>query len=159
MDTVIYEDSPYSSDRQKAAVWMVMLLFIIIILYCVYTVNLIGVIGGLVAGLIIGCYHWVLFPRKYQVLQGKLRIVLAGPFHRDIPMDNLEIAGQPARKDWFLGTSLGFGVYSDEHAVQILQKNSWFLPRINISPCDREKFLEQLNKALNDWKTGKSQEN
>jgi hypothetical protein len=158
MDSVIYEDSPYSSDRQRGALWMVMLLFIIITLYCVYTVNFIGAIGGFAALLIVGCYHWLLFPRKYQVLHGKLRIVLAGPLHRDIPFDNLVIAGQPARKDWFLGTSLGFGTYFPDHSVQILQKKSRFLPRINISPCDREKFLEQLNNALNDWRAKNSQE-
>jgi len=158
MESIIYEDSPYSSDRQNGAVWMVMLLFVIITLYCVYTVNFIGAIGGLAAVIILGCYHWVLFPRKYQVLDSKLRIVLGGPFYRDIPFDNLEIAGQPTRKQWFLGTSLGFGIYSDEHSVQIVQKKSRLSPRINISPCGREKFLEQLNKAQNDWITKNSQE-
>jgi hypothetical protein len=158
MDSVIYEDSPYSNIRQKGAMAIAMLPFIVIILFCLLTGNMIGLIGGFVAGLLISFYHLMLFPRKYQIFNNKLRILLGDVFPFDIPFDNLEIAGQPTRKQWFLGTSLGFGIYSDEHAVQIVQKKSRLLPRINISPCAREKFLEQLNKAQNDWRTKNSQE-
>lgn len=151
MDSIIYEDSPYYDIRQKGALGIAMLPFIIIILFCLFTGNIIGVIAGFAAGLFIGAYHWVLFPRKYQIFDSKLRIVLGGLFPLDVAFDNLETARQPTRTEWLWGTSLGFGIYFREHSVQIVQKKSWALPYVNISPCDREKFLEHLYKAQNEW--------
>ncbi len=159
MDTVIYEDSPYYDIRQIAAPIVAMLPFVIIIVFCIFTGNMIGLIGGFIAGLLVGFYHMLLFPRKYRIFDSKLRLVLGDVFSFDIPFDNLETATEPAPKEWRRGTSLGFGIFFTEHTVQIVQKKRCVLRRINISPCDREKFLEQLNKAINDWKTGKSQEN
>lgn len=159
MDSIIYEDSPYYDARQIGAIVIVLLPFIIIILFCLFTGNMIGLIGGFVAGLLISFYHLMLFPRKYQIFNNNLRILLGDVFPFDIPFHNLENARQPTQREWFRSTSLGFGTYSRDHSVQIVQKKSRFLPRINISPCDREKFLEQLNKALNDWRTKNSQEN
>jgi hypothetical protein len=150
MDAVIYEENPHYDFLQKGATAIVMLP-VIIILFCLFTGNAIGVIGGFVAGLLMGFYHWWLFPRKYQIFDSKLRIVLGGPFPLDIPFDNLETARQPTRKQWFLGTTLGFGTYSREHAVQIVRKNSRLLKSVNINPRDREEFLSHLNKALSEW--------
>jgi len=150
MDSIIYEDNPHYDFLQKGAMAIVMLP-VIIILFFLFTGNFIGVISGFIAGLLLGFYHWWLFPRKYQILDSKLRIVLGGPFPLDIPFDNLKTVRQPTRREWLWGTTLGFGVYSREHAVQIVKKKSRILPHVNISPCDREKFLEHLNKAQNDW--------
>ena len=154
MDSVIYEDSPYSNARQKGAPVIAMLPFIIIILFCLFTGNVIGVIGGLVAWLLIGCYHWLLFPRKYQIFDSKLRIVLGGRFPFDTLFDDLETAREPERKEWLLGTSLGFGIYSREHTLQIVRK-SRAVKYVNINPHDREEFLMHLNKALEEWRTRK----
>jgi hypothetical protein len=151
MDAIIYEDSPYYNIRQKGALALAMLPFIIIILYCLFTGNMIGFIGGFVAGLLISFYHLMLFPRKYQIFNNKLRILLGDVFPFDIPFHNLETAREPTRTEWLWGTTLGFGIYSTEHAVQIVQKKRWILRCINISPCDREKFLECLNKAQSEW--------
>jgi hypothetical protein len=158
MDSVIYEDSPYSNARQKGAPAIALFPVVIVILFCLFNGNITGVIGGFAAGLLIGCYHWALFPRKYQIFDNKLRIVLGWRFPFDIPFDNLEIAREPARTEWLWGTSLGFGIYSREHTVQIVQKGR-ALKYVNISPSDREKFLGHLNKAMDERKSNKSEEN
>jgi hypothetical protein len=158
MNSVIYEDSPYSNARQKGALAFAMLPVIIVILFCLFTGNIIGVIGGFAAGLLIGCYHWALFPRKYHIFDSKLRIVLGWRFPFDIPFDKLETAREPSQTEWLWGTSLGFGIYSREHNVQIVRKGRAF-KYININPCDREKFLGHLSKAMDEWKSSRSEEN
>ncbi len=157
MEAVVYEDSPYSDIRQIAAPIIAMLPFAIIIVFCIFTGNVIGLIGGFVAGLLVGFYHLFLFPRKYRIFDSKLRLVLGDVFPFDIPFDNIETAIEPAPKEWRRGTSLGFGTFSTEHTVQIVQKKNRFLRRINISPRDRQEFLGQLNKAMKEWNTGKSE--
>ena len=153
MDTIIYEDSPYSDIRQIGAPIIAMLPFAIIVSFCLFTNNTIGLIGGFVAGLLIGFYHLLLFPRKYQIVDSKLRLVLGDVFPLDMPFDKLESVTKPARKEWWRGTSLGFGIFYADHTVQIVQKNRRVLRRININPRQREEFLKQLNRAMDNWNT------
>jgi hypothetical protein len=95
---------------------------------------------------LMGAIYWAVFPRKYQILENRIRIVLGGPFHLDIPLDSVETAREPK------GASLGINFatcFSSKNAVEIIKKRGM---RVNITPSDRDLFLENLNKALYDWK-------
>jgi hypothetical protein len=94
--------------------------------------------------------YWAVMPRKYQVLDSKLRIVLGGPFSFNVAFDTLETAGKPE------GVSLGLNfatTFISDHIVEIKRKRGM---TVNITPNDRDLFLENLNKAVYDWKRGAS---
>ena len=88
-------------------------------------------------------FHLV-FPRRYQVFNTKLRIVLGWPVRWDIKLSTIkEARPAPAISTWIYG-----GVRlatSSATAVEILRKEGM---DVIISPSDRQTFLERLNDAI-----------
>ena len=88
-------------------------------------------------------FHLV-FPRRYQVFNTKLRIVLGWPLHWDIRLSTIQEARPaPGIATWIYG-----GVRlatSSATAVEIVRKRGM---GVIISPSDRQTFLEQINAAL-----------
>jgi hypothetical protein len=119
--------------------------FVIAGIYYLITAQVEAAIGMFAITLLMAATYWAIFPRKYLILDSKIRIVLGGQFSFNIPFDNLETARAPQ------GVSLGINfatTFLSKHAVEIIRKKGL---NINITPSDRELFLENLNKALNDW--------
>jgi hypothetical protein len=88
-------------------------------------------------------FHLV-FPRRYQVFNTKLRIVLGWPLNWDIKLTTIrEARAAPGIDTWIYG-----GVRlatSSATAVEIVRKKGL---GVIISPSDRETFLERLNEAV-----------
>ncbi len=88
-------------------------------------------------------FHLV-FPRRYQVFNTKLRIVLGWPINWDIRLSTIkEARPAPGISTWIYG-----GVRlatSSATAVEIVRKKGM---GVIISPSDRETFLERLNDAV-----------
>ena len=88
-------------------------------------------------------FHLV-FPRRYQVFNTKLRIVLGWPLKWDIKLTTIkEARAAPGISTWIYG-----GVRlatSSATAVEIVRKNGL---GVIISPSDRQTFLERLNEAV-----------
>jgi hypothetical protein len=88
-------------------------------------------------------FHLV-FPRRYQLFNTKLRIVLGWPIRWDIKLSTIkEARATPAISTWIYG-----GVRlatSSATAVEIVRRKGM---GIIISPSDRQTFLEQLNAAV-----------
>jgi hypothetical protein len=148
MDSVIYEDSPHY-DVWLKGIMMLPVFFIIIGLYFLFTAEVEAAVGVFGAGLLMGAIYWAVFPRKYQIVDSKIRIVLGGQFSFNVPFDNLETAGKPQ------GVNLGINfatTFVNQHVVEIRRKKGM---KVNITPTDRELFLENLNKAIYDWKRNK----
>jgi len=90
---------------------------------------------------------WVVFPRNFCILDSRVKIVLGSPFSLNIPFNTIEAARIPK--------GLTFGVnfvttFSSSHAVEVVRKRRL---NVNITPGDRELFLENLDRALNSWRT------
>jgi hypothetical protein len=150
MDSVIYEDNPHY-DAWLKGIMMLPVFFILIGLYYLFTTDIASAVGLFATALLMGAIYWAVFPRKYQILDSKLRIVLGGQFSFNIPFDNLELAGKPE------GVSLGINfatTFISEHIVEIKRKKGM---NVNITPGNRDLFLENLNKAVYDWKRGSEQ--
>jgi hypothetical protein len=148
MDSVIYEDNPHYDVWLKGLI-MLPVFFILIGLYLLFTAGVEAAVGVFGGGLLMGAIYWAVFPRKYQILNSKIRIVLGGQFSFNIPFDTLETAGKPE------GISLGLNfatTFISEHIVEIKRKRGM---TVNITPNDRDLFLENLNKAVYDWKRNK----
>lgn len=144
MDSIIYEDRP-RYDVWLKAIMVLPVFFVIAGIYYLITAQVEAAIGMFAITLLMAATYWAIFPRKYLILDSKIRIVLGGQFSFNIPFDNLETARAPQ------GVSLGINfatTFLSKHAVEIIRKKGL---NINITPSDRELFLDNLNKALNDW--------
>jgi hypothetical protein len=147
MDSVIYEDSPHY-DVWLKAIMVLPVFFIIIGIYYLFTAQVGSAIGLFATAVLMSAIYWAILPRKYQILDSKIRIVLGGTFSFNIPFDKLEAAGVPE------GISLGLNfatTFLSQHVVEIKRKKGM---KVNITPTDRDLFLENLNKAVYDWKRG-----
>jgi hypothetical protein len=145
MDSVIYEDNPHYDVWLKALV-VLPICFIAIAIYFLLTAQTESAIGLLATALLMGAVYWAVFPRKYQILDSKLRIVLGGQLAFNVPFDTLETAAKPGG----IGLGINFATtFLSSHTVEIVRKKGM---NVNITPGDRDLFLERLNKAVYDWK-------
>ena len=145
MDSVIYEEAPRYDSLLKA-IMVLPVFFIVFGIYYLIIAEVEAAIAMFATTLLMGAVYWAIFPRKYQILDSKLRIVLGGPFSLNVPFSNLEAARAPE------GATFGINFHtciSSDRVVQIIRKKGW---NVNITPNDRDLFLENLNKALNDWR-------
>ena len=95
-----------------------------------------------------------LCPTKYQIFNEKIRIILGWVLHLDIPFSNIENFTAATWNDLW-GLNLNFvNSYSGDDILQIARKRG---VKIHITPWDRKLFLENLNKALADWRRGSKQ--
>jgi len=145
MDSVIYEDAP-RYDVYLKSIMVLPVFFIAFAIYYLIVAEFEAATTMLAATLLMAAIFWAIFPRKYIVLDSKFKIALGGPFSVNVPFDNLETATKPE------GLTIGFNFatcFSNNRTVQITRKKGW---HVNITPTDRDLFLEQLNKALNEWR-------
>jgi hypothetical protein len=150
MDSVIYEDSP-RYDVYLKSIMVLPVFFIAFGIYYLIVGEVEAATTMFAATLLMAAIFWAVFPRKYIIFDSKLRIALGGPFSFNIPFSNLETAREPE------GATFGINFhtcFSNQRVVQIVRKKGWY---VNITPTDRDLFLEQLNKALNEWKRNKNQ--
>jgi len=145
MEPVIYEDSPHY-DVWLKGIMLLPVFFIVIGLYYLFTAQVESGIGLFATAVLMGAIYWAVFPRKYQVLDSKLRIVLGGPFSFNVRFDALETAGKPEGVNFGINFATTF---ISEHIVEIKRKKGM---TVNITPDDRDLFLENLNKALAEWR-------
>jgi hypothetical protein len=148
MDTVIYEDTP-RYDTFFKVIMILPVFFVVGGAYYLATAEGEASISMFATAILMGAIYWAVFPRKYQILENRIHIALGGPFYLDIPLDNVETAREPK------GISLGINFatcFSSKNAVEIIKKRGM---RVNITPSDRDLFLENLNKVLNDWTVNK----
>ncbi len=86
---------------------------------------------------------------KHQIFSDKIRIVMAWIFHFEIPFNNIEKISE-ATVNALWGFHLNFiPLVCGDDVVQITRKHGW---KVNIIPSDRRVFLENLNKAMTEFK-------
>ncbi len=145
MDSVIYEESPRYDSLLKA-IMVLPVFFILFGIYYLFIAQVEAAIAMFATTIVMAAIFWAIFPRKYQILDSKFRVALGGPFSLSVHFDNLETARAPE------GATFGINFptcFSGDRVVQIVRKKGWY---VNITPNDRDLFLENLNKALTDWR-------
>ena len=103
--------------------------------------------GGLVLlgeALIIGLILWLVFPRKYQVYEDHLRIVLGGPFSIKVGFDRVVAVEVTSRT----AMTVNFVTRFARTYVRIARKGGL---SIAITPKSYERFVENANKAIKEW--------
>lgn len=103
-----------------------------------------GGLALLIEAFIIGFIFWVVFPRRYQVFEDQVRIVLGGPFSVKVGFDKIKTIRITSR----LTLSVNFATKLTKKYVEIAQKKGL---SIAITPGDYDLFVENANGALSRW--------
>jgi hypothetical protein len=145
MDTVIYEDKTHRDIWLKLVLGIPVAFLLVPALCSLAKGDNDTAVAMLGTVLLMVAIFWIIIPRTYLILDGKVKIVFAGPFSFTIPFDTIKEARIPK------ATSFGMNLpssLSGNHAVEIVRKK-----RLNvlITPDNRDLFLESLKKAMDDW--------
>ena len=84
-----------------------------------------------------------ILPRRYQIFEDRLRILMGGPFAINISFSNIEEVKLASGSKAFAYRGLRLAT-STHHVVEIVRKKGLNLV---ISPSNGDMFLEQLNQA------------
>jgi hypothetical protein len=82
-------------------------------------------------------------PRRFQIFEDRLRILLGGPLAINIPLSNIAEAKTAAAGKTFIYNGIRLAT-SSRHVVEIVRKQGMNLV---ISPAHDDMFLDQLNQA------------
>ena len=143
MEKLVYEDTP------RYDFWLKSILGGVLALTLILGVILLSEdIGAALVMFGVTLFDALLFkailPRRYQIFQDRVRIVLGGPFALNIPLSNIRQARQASSSKAFAYWGLRFAT-STHYVVEIVRKKGLSLV---ISPASGDMFLEQLNQSL-----------
>ena len=142
--TLLYEDTPKYDSWLKLILGGVLALTIIlgIILISQDTEAALVMFG-------ITLFDALLFkailPRRFQIFEDRLKILLGGPFAINITFSNIAEAKPASGRKTVIYSGIRFAT-SIHHVVEIIRKKGLNLV---ISPKNDEMFLEQLNQVRN----------
>jgi hypothetical protein len=83
-------------------------------------------------------------PRKYQIYEDKLKLVLGKPFSIDIPLSTITEVKHSSGIKAFIYSGVRFAT-SSRYAIEIVRNKGF---NYIISPQKGNTFLEQLNRAI-----------
>jgi len=103
-----------------------------------------GGLALLAEAFVIGFIFWVVLPRRYQVYEDHLRIVLGGPFAVKIGFDQITTIEVTSR----MALTVNFATKMTKTYVRIVKKRGL---SIAITPKSNALFVESANRALRRW--------
>jgi len=103
-----------------------------------------GSLALLLEAFIIGLIFWLVFPRKYQVYEDHLRIVLGAPFSVKVRFHNIKTIRITGK----LSFTVNFATRITGSYVEIERKKGL---SIAITPTANDSFVENANRALGQW--------
>ncbi len=98
----------------------------------------------LIEAFIIGFIFWIVFPRRYQIYEDHVRIVLGGPFSVKVGFNKIKTLRVTSRQT----LSVNFVTKLTKNYVEIAIKRGL---SIAITPGDKDLFVENANQALSRW--------
>jgi hypothetical protein len=135
--------------KAKYDTWILLLLLIpvCILVYITITVAMEEESAGLTTILIniviIGLL-WLIMPRKYIIMDDRLKVVLGTPLFFYIPFSNIKEIKKPEG----ITFGINFGTSSSTILSIVLIRGS----NINIAPDSRETFMKNMDKAMQEWR-------
>ena len=143
LNCFVYEDIPWYDSWLKLILGGT-LAFTLVLGITLLSVDLAGawIVFGVTAFDAL-LFHAVL-PRRYQIFQNRVRIVLGCPFAVNIPLSTIKEARSASGSKAFAYWGIRFAT-SSRSVVDIIRHKGW---NIVISPANKDLFLEQLAQAL-----------
>ena len=139
---------PLYEDHASYDYWLRLILFGIPLI--LLTVGLIlipedkeGATAMISGSLIILFLFYLVLPKKFQVFEDKLRMVLGWPLHIDLSLANISESQITTGRKVFAYWGLRFAT-SSKSVVEIIRKKGL---NIVISPSNAQLFVDKLNEA------------
>lgn len=143
----IYEDRPSYNILLRLVILVVPTALLIGSLYSWQSGNSGDALALLIEAAVVGLLFYLIFPRRYQVYPEYLRIALGGPLAVKVRFSQLKEV--KINSGLFVGISMATGM-GREH-VEIIKVKG---PKIGITPADPTAFVEQANRAFEEWRSG-----
>jgi len=141
---VLYEDTPHYDFWLKLILGGILALtFILGIIFILEDTEAAVVMFGIT--LFDALLFKAILPRRFQIFEDRLKILLGGPFAINIPFSNIVEAKPASGRKTVIYSGIRFAT-SIHHVVEIIRKKGLNLV---ISPTNDEMFLEQLNQVRN----------
>ena len=141
---LLYQDEPVYGLFMKLIIVVIPVAMLVGSIYLFSSGNNADGLALLFELIIIGLIFWVVFPRRYQVYEDHLRIVLGGPFSVKVGFDKIKTIGVTSRQT----LSINFVTKLTKNYVEIAKKRGL---SIAITPGDNDLFVENANRALSQW--------
>jgi hypothetical protein len=140
---LLYEDMPRYDWWFKVMLGAMLLIPLVIgiVLLWYDPTGALGMFGVTVADALI---LYFVMPKRYQLYDDKVRIVLGWPFGMDIRLSDVKEVRPSGGSDNLAMRRLKFAT-SSRTATEIVRRNGW---AVVISPSDREAFIQRVNEAL-----------
>ncbi len=140
---LMYEDIPRYDRSLKLMMGAILAGTLIAGIVLLFT-NVAGSLTMFGVTLLDALLFYFVAPRRYQIFNTKVRIVLGWPFGMDIPLATIKEAHPASRWDTFGYWGIRLAT-SSNGAMEIVRTKGW---NVVISPSNREAFLERLNQSL-----------
>ena len=140
---LLYRDKPKYGLLLKL-ILIIPVAFLVGSLYLYLSGDVTGSLALLPGALISGLVLWFVFPREYQIYEDHLRIVLGGPFYVKVGFHNIKVLRITSRT----GLTINFVTRITRYYVEIVEERGW---SISITPTDNDPFVENANRALEQW--------
>jgi len=144
MNILLYQDKP------KYDLWLKFILGSIIA--CTFILGIIFISQDTEAAIVMfgitlfdGLLFKAILPRRFQIFDDKLRIVLGGPLSVSIALSNIAEVKPASGSKVFVYWGIQFAT-STSHVVEIIRKKGL---NLIISPSNPDMFLEQFKQAQN----------
>ena len=141
---LLYQDEPTYGLLLKLLVVIMPVAMLAASIYVFSLGDSAGSLALLVEASIIGFIFWVVFPRRYQVYEDHVRIVLGGPFSEKVGFHKITTIGVTSR----LTFSVNFVTKLTRNYVEIAKKRGL---SIAITPRANDLFVENANRAFSQW--------
>jgi hypothetical protein len=141
---LLYQDMPAYGLLLKLIVVIVPVGLLVTSIYLWFSGENTGGLVMLAEAFFIGLVFWVIFPRRYQVYEDHLRIVLGGPFAIRIGFAQITAIEVTSR----LGLTVNFVTRITKTYVRIIKRNGL---DVAITPKSNDSFVENANRALGQW--------
>ena len=140
---LLYRDKPKYGLLLKL-ILIIPVAFLAGSLYLYLSGDVSGSLALLPGALISGLIFLFVFPREYQVYEDHLRIVLGSPFSVKVGFQNIKEVRITGRT----GLTINFVTRITRSYVEIVKKKGW---SIAITPTDNDLFVDNANRALEQW--------
>ncbi|MFC2012442.1 PH domain-containing protein [Chloroflexota bacterium] len=141
---LLYQDEPAYGLILKLIIMIVPVASLVGSIYLFLSGNTIDASLLLVEACVVSLIFWCVFPRKYQVYEAHLSIVLGGPFSVKIRFDNVKSIDATSRPI----LSVNFVTRLTKNYVSINKKKGL---SVAITPRDNDLFVENANEAMSQW--------
>ncbi len=139
---------PLYEDRARYDYWLRLILFGIPLILLTIGIILMpkdqeGAIAMFSGSLFIISVFYLVLPKKFQIYEDKLKIVLGWPLYVDISLANISDSQITSARKVFVYWGIRFAT-SSKSAVEIIRKRGL---NIVISPSNGLLFVDRLNEA------------